>query len=110
MRISIRLVATLTAALLIAGCGSAPAAGPAPKPAAATARRMPAWVSLERTEGGQSLSLVTLFEDGRVVFEGVAGDRRRTLAKNIPREQAGKVFAMLETIDFWHRAARYDVE
>ena len=103
------LIVPLLALAILAAC-TAPAPSSSSSTAKSSPSRQPGWVSLERTEGGTSIYLVTLFEDGRAVFEGLVDGRRRTLTKTVPRERVAAVFSKLESVDFWNRAARYDVE
>jgi hypothetical protein len=88
---------------LVSGCESAPRGAASPN-----------WVSVQRTGGGLSISpiyVVTLFADGRVLFEGQSwGKSNGSFTRTIPREQAAKIFTQLEAVDFWNRAPRYDTE
>jgi hypothetical protein len=106
-----RLVALLAAILLgFAGCETAPSS------ATSSSDRgdPPGWVALERTPGNLPEApayVVTLFEDGKVLFEGATGvPRKGTATKRIPADHAARVFARLEEIDLWALAPRYDYE
>lgn len=111
----------LTAAL--AGCASAPdtaATGasatrtsPPPRPRSS---QEPAWISLERTRTDSGAApgpvyVVTVFEDGKVIFEGHASVKSKgTFTKNIPPATAAALLSELETLNLWERERRYDVE
>lgn len=107
-RLTLGLLFTLLATLFW-GCET-PGGRASPGATSGGAPRLPAWASLERTEEGRSLYVVTLFEDGRAMFEGAVGGRRRTLTKPVDAGQAARVFQMVEAIDLWNRQPRYDVE
>lgn len=93
--------------LAAAGCESTPASG-------GSGKSGPAWISLERTTGGQSVSpvyRVTLYEDGGVLFEGVTSVKSKgTFTKTIPREKAAAIFTRIEQVELWERQRRYDTE
>jgi hypothetical protein len=90
---------------LLAGCETTP------KTSAAAA---PAYVSLERVTAGQVVGpayVVTLYEDGGVLFEGHASVKSKgTFTKRIPPAEAARIFAELEAANIWEREPRYDVE
>lgn len=100
----------LVAFWVLSGCQAASSSSPSTSHAAAAQ----GWVSLERTSGAlreAPVYLVTLYEDGGVLFEGRANVRSKgTFAKHIPPERAAVVFARLDAIDFWNREPRYDEE
>ena len=91
----------------LAGCESRPGN-------VGTAANEPAWISLERTTGGAVVSpvyRVTLFEDGRVLFEGVTSVKSKgSFTKTISRAAAAEVFNRIEQVQLWERARRYDTE
>jgi hypothetical protein len=95
-------VATLA---LFSGCETQPTSA---------AAHEPAWIALERTPGGGPESpvyTVTLYEDGRVLFEGRSGVHRKgTFTKEIPRAKAAAIFSEIEGVDLWNRDPRYDYE
>lgn len=107
------LATALVAALLLASCGTPGATG---NTATKSAPREPNWISLERTPNAAGVPVgpvyvVTLFEDGRVIFEGHAAVAHQgTHSKTIPRVQARAVFTRFETLNLWDRERRYDVE
>lgn len=96
-----------TALVALAGCSTD---APAARPNAAA----PNWIALEKTGGGLTVGpeyVVTLFSDGRVLFEGRAHVKSKgSFTRTVPREQARAIFAELEAINIWDRAPRYDTE
>jgi len=80
----------------------------------ATASAAPGFISLERITAGRVVGpayLVTLFEDGRVLFEGHASVKSKgSFSKRIPVAEAARIFAEMEGINLWERDPRYDVE
>ena len=97
-------IGLLTIAVALTGCETESKSA---QPAA------PAWVALQRTAGADPNArayVVTLFEDGKVLFEGQSRLRRGTSTKVIPARQAAVVFRELDVIDFWNRPPRYDVD
>lgn len=100
--------------LLLAGCASG-TEGPS-GPGRSASERMPSWISLERTPSGSGeatspVYVVTLFEDGRVLFEGHRLVKSKgTFTRTIPREEAERVFRRMHTIRLWDRQPRYDEE
>jgi hypothetical protein len=107
MRLAGLLVSFACLLLVLAACESRPMS-------TGTADNEPAWISLERTTGGSVVSpvyRVTLFEDGRVLFEGVASVKSKgSFTKTIPREAAAEVFHRIEQVQLWERQRRYDTE
>lgn len=95
-------------ALGLAGCGTAssPAGAGGGQPA-----RAPDWVSLERTSGGRTNYLVTLFTDGHVLFEGLTSVKAQgTFSKTISHAQAAAIFAQIDQLQLELRPKRYDTE
>jgi hypothetical protein len=88
---------------LLGGCESA-----------ARAPAAPGFVSIERVTAGGAAGpayLVTLFEDGQVLFEGHSAVKSKgTFAKRIPATEAARIFGELEAANIWERDPRYDVE
>jgi hypothetical protein len=74
----------------------------------------PGWVALQRTPGTDPSApryTVTLYENGKVLFEGQSGVKWTGAAtKTISATQAARIFRELDAIDFWNRQPRYDVE
>lgn len=116
-------LAALVALLALTACettSTSPTPSPtSPSAAAASPRRPthePGWISFERTRTDSGAApgpvyTVTLFEDGKVIFEGYAQVKSKgTFSRTIPREQAALIFAEMETINLWDRPRRYDVE
>lgn len=119
--------ALMFATLALAACG-----GPSAPPVlggSSSADRSPAanetqarrpqnvsWISLERTRTASGAAagpvyVVTLFNDGRVIFEGHASVKAKgTFSKTIPVRDAALVFADIDAINLWERPHRYDVE
>jgi hypothetical protein len=99
--------------LLSGGMGVALSGGCATAPKA-NATAAPAYVSLERVTAGRVVGpayVLTLYEDGRVLFEGHASVKSKgTFTKRIPPAEAARIFAELETANIWEREPRYDVE
>ena len=108
--------AFLSALLILIFAGCATTATPPGASSRPPAPREPAWVSLERTPNGAGAAvgpvyIVTLFEDGKVIYEGHAAVKRKgTFSRTIPREHAAEIFSTIETINLWERPRRYDVE
>ena len=95
-------------ALGLGGCGtaSAPPAAAGRHPAQA-----PDWVSLERTSGGRTNYLVTLFTDGHVLFEGLTSVKAQgTFSKTISRAKAADIFAQIDQLQLERRPRRYDTD
>ena len=92
-----------TAAALLGGCETTPG-----RP------RMPSTISLEHVNGGRAVGpvyVVTLYDDGRVLFEGHASVKSKgTFTKHIPPEEARRIFGEAETANIWERESRYDIE
>src|SRR5687768_13133935 len=100
-----QLLRLLIGAIVIAlpgGCETTPKAG-----APATT---PGFVSLERVTGGKVVGpayRVTLYEDGRVLFEGHASVKSKgTFTKRMPVAEAARIFAEMEGINLWEREPR----
>jgi hypothetical protein len=104
--------ALLWIGLALAGCEhtATPASGNARGKTSAPAA--PGWVALERTSGNRPEApsyVVTLFDDGRVMFEARANVKTRgTFSKRVPAERAAAVFTRMEAIELWQRQPRYD--
>jgi hypothetical protein len=95
-------------ALALAGCGTA--STPTPSAGSQNAR-VPDWVSLERTAGGRTVYLVTLFTDGHVLFEGLTSVKYQgTFSKTIPQAKAAAIFAEIDRLQLERRPRRYDTE
>lgn len=101
--IAIAIAFALGSLLALTACGT-------------TAPREPGFVSLERTTNAAGAAagpvyIVTLFTDGRVIFEGNAAVKSKgTFSKTIPMDAADAVFARIDAINLWDRERRYDVE
>lgn len=87
--------------------------GTSPRP---RATQEPAWISFERTRTDSGAApgpvyVVTLYDDGKVIFEGHAQVKRKgTFSRSLPRDAASRLFAQIETMNLWDRPRRYDVE
>lgn len=114
--------AMLALLVLLAACETAlpPSSSPSsslPSSAASAASshratpQSPGFISLERTAGllpEGPRYVVTLFQDGDVLFEGHANVLHKgTQTIRIPLERARALFQRLEAINFWERHPRY---
>jgi hypothetical protein len=98
---------------LLAACENAPAPSSSSSRHAA-ASQAPGSISLERTAGllpEGPRYVVTLFQDGLVVFEGYADvPHKGTQTKHIAPDRARALFTRLDAINFWERNPRYTEE
>lgn len=107
--------ASLTALAILLALASCATPATAPSSSARPTHE-PAWISFERTRTDSGAApgpvyTVTLFEDGKVIFEGYTQVKNKgTFSRAVPREQAALIFAEMETINLWDRPRRYDVE
>jgi hypothetical protein len=77
----------------------------------AAVTRVPDYVSLERTAGGRTQYLVTLFSDGHVLFEGLSSVKfKGTFSKTISHANTASIFGALERLELHKRAKRYDTQ